>query len=483
MAQKGDLSYLMKKLCRFTPSLPSSQTQNKCLNSAIQFIIAEITQALEYLHTVGISHRDIKPENIFVTEEGHLKLGDLGSAGISEEARKILKIKNHKHKDGVKEDGKLNTFVGTKEYVSPEVLKGKSCSPAADMWSLAVIIFQLYSGYTPFYDSNAEFYIFQNIMECKYKIPDCVPNEAKDLIEKLLILNPEERLTPTQVKNHKFFVGYDFEEFKNKNSPLYALYEQIKDEKDDIESSSEYDSIVNDEDFDVDFSESPAVGKEILISPVKNSPNKAYKAYLKKSSTLGEKEIVDLSPNEEKEAEKEEEFIDTKVYAKSTKTENSKNNSSDNDDPTYDSIPEPSTPTLRSQPWSSKYIPKSKMENEEEKKVVVLEGYIGKFTAWIFYKRRYMEFSYTDNVPRLVYYTANKGHLRNEIPLTKHTKVYSTGSSKFEIADLENTYYFKDCGGEAKVKQWVTTLSKAIATQNSHRVSIKGSKVMSATFA
>lgn len=460
MAQRGDLSCLLKKISRFT-KVYALDNIKMCIKS-IQFIVGEIVQALEYLESVGVSHRDIKPENILVTEQGHLKLGDLGSAGISEKARKILRIKNHKHKDGVKEDGKLNTFVGTKEYVSPEVLKGKGCQPSCDMWSLGVIIFQLFTGHTPFNSGDAEFYIFKNIMECNYKIPDSVPKEAKDLIEKLLIINPEERLSATEVKNHEFFAGYDFKEYEGINSPLLELYELVKADKDEFESSWDYDSIVNGEDFDVDFSESPAIKKEILATPIKSSPSKNYKVYLK-SSSLGEKELLDLSEKGEKEeVEKEENFVPPRPYAKSTNTEHSKDQSSDGD-PTYDSIQEPSTPTLKTQNWSSKYVPKQPLE-KDEKKTIIVEGHIKKITAWIIYKRRYMELSVTDNVPRLVYYTANKRQLRNEIPLTKHTKVYSTGPSKFEIADMENTYYFKDCGGEAKVKQWVNALTKAIST-------------------
>jgi serine/threonine protein kinase len=196
-------------------------------SEVIQFIVAEIVEALQYLHSVGISHRDIKPENIFVTEKGFLKLGDLGTAGISEHARKTLKMKNHKHKDGIKEAGNLNTFVGTKEYVSPEVLKGKGCSPAADMWSLGVIIFQLYTGFTPFFDADGEFYIFQNIMECKYNIPESVPEVVRDLISKLLILSPEERLNAEQVKEHEFFAEYSFDAPRSDLSPLCTLYDII----------------------------------------------------------------------------------------------------------------------------------------------------------------------------------------------------------------------------------------------------------------
>lgn len=61
----------------------------------------------------------------------------------------------------MKEEDKLDTFLGTKEYVSPEVLEGKTCSSAADMWSLGIIIYQLYNGFTPFYKCEGEYFTFQ----------------------------------------------------------------------------------------------------------------------------------------------------------------------------------------------------------------------------------------------------------------------------------------------------------------------------------
>lgn len=79
-----------------------------------------------------------------------------------------------------------------------------------------------------------------------------------------------------------------------------------------------------------------------------------------------------------------------------------------------------------------------------------------------------MELSYTDEVPRLIYYTANKKAFRNEIPLTKDTSITMTGQSKFEIHDHENTYYFKDGGGDIKIKQWVNAISKAISSISSN---------------
>lgn len=449
----------------------------------LQFIVAEIILALEYLHSVGVSHRDLKPENIFVNEEGHLKVGDLGSAGVSQTAREILKIKNHKHKDGAKEEDKLNTFVGTKEYVSPEVLKGRSCSTAADMWSLGVIIFQLYTGYTPFFDADSEYFTFQNIMECKYEVPDTVPLEGKDLIEKLLILDPKERLCAKQVKNHEFFAEFNFETYKTQASPLAELYNHIQEDEKSLDSSCEIDSFMGEDHFDEDFKESPAA-KEILYKSHAGFSKfrTGYNAYLKKSSSLGEKEISELKVIDEvkedsnKDEEKYEPLYEPKA-GKKLRSENSKEDLSQ--DNTYDSINEPSTPTLKH--LSPTFIESRRSEGKKNKQIV-LEGNIKKITAWIIYKKRYMELSYTDDVPRLVYYTANKKALRNEIPLTKHTKVYSTGNTKFEIADMGHTYYFKDCGDEVKVKQWVSTLTKAIASLTNRKMSFKGNKALSATF-
>jgi serine/threonine protein kinase len=456
-------------------------------NTTLQFIVSEIVNALDYMHKIGIVHRDLKPENIFINESGHIKIGDLGSAGISEIARRLLKIKSYKHKDGEKEEGKLKTFVGTKEYVSPEILKASGCSPAADMWSLGVIIYQLFTGYTPFNVVESEYLTFQNIIEAKYDLPDCISEVGKDLIKKLLILDPKERLTAEQVRNHEFFADFELEKYENKDSPLCALYDQLNEKEVDL-ISSDMDSFTNGENFDEDFSDSNPSMKQVYLTQRKESnavsSNAAYKVYLKKSSSLGERDIKELDPitDEEKDEGKKEEQPEagTRQTAKSHNTNESKDNSREI---TYDSIVEPCTPTLRALSPDFRYA--SAKDIQQNEKVVVLEGFIKKSTAWILtkiYRRRYMELSYNGDLPRLVYYTASRKMLRNEIPLTKHTKVYATGKGKFEIADLGNTYYFRDCGGEAKVKQWVYAISNAISQINNRKTSFKGNKALSSTF-
>ena len=79
--------------------------------------------------------------------------------------------------------------MGTKNYISPEVIRNEEATFASDLWALGIIIYLLFTGKTPF-DGTTEFQTFENILSGKYTIPDYVPNEAKELIEKLLVLDP-----------------------------------------------------------------------------------------------------------------------------------------------------------------------------------------------------------------------------------------------------------------------------------------------------
>ena len=117
-----------------------------CVGDEARFYLAEMVAALRFLHGKGIVHRDLKPENILVMADGHLKLTDFGTA---------LDVAAG---SGVKD------FVGTPEFVSPEVLKDEPASAAADMWGLGVIVFQLLAGRVPF-TAASEWLIFQIILD------------------------------------------------------------------------------------------------------------------------------------------------------------------------------------------------------------------------------------------------------------------------------------------------------------------------------
>lgn len=186
LAKKGDLLGYIRKMGSFNLE-------------CTKFYIAEIVTALEYLHRKNIIHRDLKPENILITEEMHIKLTDFGTAKI---------IENEE------DNGRANSFVGTAEYVSPELLNDKATCKSSDFWALGCIIYQLLAGRPPFKGNN-EYQTFQKIIKMEYTLPDEIPDVAKDLIKKLLVENPDHRIgadTPEgggyeALKSHPFFEG------------------------------------------------------------------------------------------------------------------------------------------------------------------------------------------------------------------------------------------------------------------------------------
>ncbi|XP_062573313.1 3-phosphoinositide-dependent protein kinase 1-like isoform X1 [Saccostrea cucullata] len=180
---------------------------------------AEIVTALEYLHSKGIIHRDLKPENILLNDEMHIQITDFGSA-------KILK-------DGRVEEapasGRTNSFVGTAQYVSPEVLTSKKAYYSSDLWALGCIVYQLMAGLPPFRGGH-EYQIFQKITKLEYEFPDGFNVVAQDLVEKLLVLDPEQRLGCEEMggfeklKSHPFYEGIDFEHIHEQTPPPLLPY-------------------------------------------------------------------------------------------------------------------------------------------------------------------------------------------------------------------------------------------------------------------
>lgn len=100
------------------------------------FYAAEMILGIQYMHSKGIVFRDIKPENVLITEDGHIKLADFGFA------KRLL---NH---------SKTFTFCGTPEYMAPEILFKSGYDYSVDWWSLGVVIFEMLTGYSPFYDTD-----------------------------------------------------------------------------------------------------------------------------------------------------------------------------------------------------------------------------------------------------------------------------------------------------------------------------------------
>jgi len=175
------------------------------------FYMAELTSALEQLHSLNIIHRDLKPENILLDKDMHLKLTDFGTS-------KIISEQNEK--------ARSNSWVGTAEYVSPELLNDKITYKSSDLWSLGCIVFQLICGRPPF-RGLSEFLIFQKITAKEFTFPKGMPESAKDFIEKLLIIDPEKRLGAKdykELKSHVFFKGINFETLSSMKPPTLKKF-------------------------------------------------------------------------------------------------------------------------------------------------------------------------------------------------------------------------------------------------------------------
>ena len=175
LASKGQLYRVLKKFRKFDE------------RTAAQ-ILRETISALQYLHSFKppIIHRDIKPENLLLNEGGRILLADYGWSNFNMEG------------------DVRKTFCGTPEYIAPEMLLKKGHDTRVDIWSIGILMFELLSGYSPFVaKSNQELY--QNIRRLKIQWPKDMPPLAKNLISKILKLNPVDRPTFDEILDHQWF--------------------------------------------------------------------------------------------------------------------------------------------------------------------------------------------------------------------------------------------------------------------------------------
>lgn len=119
---------------------------------------------------------------------------------------------------------RANSFVGTAEYVSPELLSARAASNASDFWALGCIIYQLLAGKPPFKGAT-DWLTFGKIQRLEYNFPGSFPTVAKDLVQKLLVLDPHVRLGSEEtggveaLKAHKFFEGIQWDQLFTSEAP------------------------------------------------------------------------------------------------------------------------------------------------------------------------------------------------------------------------------------------------------------------------
>ncbi|XP_038706438.1 serine/threonine-protein kinase D6PKL1-like isoform X1 [Tripterygium wilfordii] len=246
---------------------------SRCFSEyAARFYIAEVLLALEYLHMLGVVYRDLKPENILVREDGHIMLTDfdlslrctvspvlLKSSSPSADSSKnrsspcsegscihpfclqpswqvpcftprllSVAVKSRKIKSDPAAQvsplpqlvveptsARSNSFVGTHEYLAPEIIKAEGHGSSVDWWTFGILLFELLYGKTPFKGPGNE-ETLANVVSQSLKFPNgpIVSFHARDLIRGLLIKEPESRLGSvkgaTEIKQHPFFEGINW---------------------------------------------------------------------------------------------------------------------------------------------------------------------------------------------------------------------------------------------------------------------------------
>eukprot|EP00076_Gallus_gallus_P039284 XP_025004822.1 ribosomal protein S6 kinase alpha-2 isoform X1 [Gallus gallus] len=199
----GKYVYLVMELMR-GGELLDRILQQKCFSEReASAVLCTITRTVDYLHSQGVVHRDLKPSNIlYMDESGNpdsIRICDFGFA-------KQLRAEN----------GLLMTPCYTANFVAPEVLKRQGYDAACDIWSLGILLYTMLAGFTPFAngpdDTPEE--ILARIGSGKYALTggnwDSVSDTAKDIVSKMLHVDPHQRLTAVQVLRHPWIVNREY---------------------------------------------------------------------------------------------------------------------------------------------------------------------------------------------------------------------------------------------------------------------------------
>ena len=232
----------------------------------------QLINALDYIHSKGVAHRDLKPENLLLSQNKNIKIIDFGLSNFFE--------------TGI---GGLATPCGSPSYASPEIIKGEIYDGfKIDVWASGIILFAMLCGYLPFDDDEEEEkeeshdkryfsqsntnnkeeksedneVLFQKILEGKIEFPDYLSDVAIDLIKKMLVVEPEDRIELDEIKKHKFY------RMGKKN---YLLYQKTVTEHEVYDNINSFNYDNNTNNYNINISDNSNIS--ILIDTDKNIIN------------------------------------------------------------------------------------------------------------------------------------------------------------------------------------------------------------------
>ena len=375
------------------------------------------------MHKAGIYHRDLKPENIGIDKYFQLKLFDFATSikinkyfdkktmrfvdlNNNEENEIKEKIKNNEISDDniIKLD-KYNilllqrVFVGTLEYVSPEVLENNYdiIGPSVDIWSFGVILYRFLFGKNPFKAKTQE-ETMENIKNVKYSFEEDKNNnykEAKDLLSKILIKDPTKRIgynsfDYNEIKNHPFFKGINFENLENEQGPVLNNKEMLE------KFGYQIEKIITEEE------------REITL--------------LKELYGEEEENINNIKIMIEKEKEEDNNINNIKIMNKNEKEEDINNN---------------------------------KIEIEDK---ILLEEKLQKKSPWLHYNTRIVKFYSKGHVD---YFEPSTKKLKGSFIINIECQANLIDEYRFEIQTQKRSYFFKHKTKKI-ANEWVDKINKFI---------------------
>ncbi|TFK29296.1 Pkinase-domain-containing protein [Coprinopsis marcescibilis] len=226
--------YFCMEYCMGGEFFRALQTRpGKCLpEDGSRFYAAEVVAALEYLHLMGFIYRDLKPENILLHQSGHIMLSDFDLAKQSAELGGMPSMVHSEH-NGVPlvdtmsctANFRTNSFVGTEEYIAPEVIAAQGHTAAVDWWTLGILIYEMIYATTPFKGQERN-ETFHNIRHQPVTFRDSpkISSAGKDCMVRLLDKNERRRLGSrsgaSEVKQHKWFSKINWGLLRNTRPPI-----------------------------------------------------------------------------------------------------------------------------------------------------------------------------------------------------------------------------------------------------------------------
>ena len=224
ISEESDNYFIVMEYCENGELFNYIVAHERLSEEETAYFFYQLINGLDYIHHKNIVHRDLKPENLLLSQGNILKIVDFG-------------LSNYYYP----EEQLLSTPCGSPCYASPEMVCGNKYNGfKIDVWSCGIIIFAMICGYLPFEDPNNEI-LFKKIMKCKVDYPEYLSEEVLDILNKIIVIDPNKRINIEQIRQHPFYLKGK-NEFKKKHKDLIEQVELI--ENNDSEDNNIEDDIV-----------------------------------------------------------------------------------------------------------------------------------------------------------------------------------------------------------------------------------------------